>query len=123
MHPRNAHQIVEQFRKFAELSGALSGPLVETAELRVVNGGRPYRQRDYLQKDQILLRKIMVEGLGHAWSGGDKRYRFNDATGPDASRLIWEFMSAFRRKCDGQPTERPADLLRSPVSVPSLPLR
>lgn len=105
VHPRNAHQIVEQFRTFAELSGELSDPLVEAAELRVVNGGRPYRQRDYLQKDRTLLRQIIVEGLGHAWSGGNDRYQFNDATGPDASRLIWEFVSAFRRKPDGQLTE------------------
>jgi poly(hydroxyalkanoate) depolymerase family esterase len=102
VHPRNADQIVEQFRKFAELTGTLSGPLVETEEQRVVSVGRPYRQRDYLQEHRTLLRKIIIEGLGHAWSGGDDRYRFNDATGPDASRLIWEFVSTFRRELDGR---------------------
>jgi len=99
VHPRNAQQIVEQFRRFAELT---RGPLIETEELRIVSLGRPYRQRDYLQEDRTLLRAITIEGLGHAWSGGDDRYRFNDATGPDASRLIWEFVSAFRREIDGR---------------------
>jgi poly(hydroxyalkanoate) depolymerase family esterase len=101
VHPRNAQQIVEQFQRFAELTGALSGPLMETRELRVVNVGRPYRQRDYLQEGKTLLRQIIIEGLGHGWSGGDDRYRFNDSTGPDASRLVWEFVSKFRRDLDG----------------------
>ena len=43
------------------------------------------------------MRKIIVEGLGHAWSGGDERHSFNDAAGPDASRLIWDFVSMFHR--------------------------
>jgi poly(3-hydroxybutyrate) depolymerase len=46
---------------------------------------------------RILARKIIVEGLGHAWSGGDERHPFNDAAGPDASRLIWDFVSMFHR--------------------------
>ena len=58
---------------------------------------RAYRQRDYLHHKRILLRKIIVEGMGHAWSGGDERHPFNDRAGPDASRLIWEFVSMFRR--------------------------
>ena len=33
-----------------------------------------------------------VEGLGHAWSGGDAGERFSDARGPDASRMTWAFM-------------------------------
>jgi poly(hydroxyalkanoate) depolymerase family esterase len=113
VHPRNAYQTVEQFGKFAELTGALSGPLVETEEQRVVNvAGRPYRQRDYLQGNQTLLRRIIIEGLGHAWSGGDGRYRFNDSTGPDASRIIWDFVSMFRRECEGESTAGEPGVLR-----------
>jgi poly(hydroxyalkanoate) depolymerase family esterase len=115
VHPRNAHQIVEQFRKFAELTGAPPGPLVETEERRVVSAGRPYRQRDYRQEDRTLLRRIIIEGLGHAWSGGDDRYRFNDATGPDASRLIWEFVSVFRRELDERAIADDPEVLRDPV--------
>ena len=33
----------------------------------------------------------------HAWSGGDARYEFNDAMGPDASRLILEFVMQYER--------------------------
>jgi poly(hydroxyalkanoate) depolymerase family esterase len=101
VHPRNAQLLIEQFRKFAELTEAQSGPLVETEERRVVTVGRPYRQRDYRQEGRTVLRQIIIEGLGHAWSGGDDRYRFSGSTGPDASRLIWEFVSIFRRELDG----------------------
>ena len=97
VHPRNADQIVEQLRAFAHLVGKPPIPLVESPELRLSGPGHTYRQQDYLHNKRILARKIIVEGLGHAWSGGDERHPFNDAAGPDASRLIWDFVSMFRR--------------------------
>jgi poly(hydroxyalkanoate) depolymerase family esterase len=33
----------------------------------------------------------MVDGLGHAWSGGDAKQPFSDAKGPDASAMAWRF--------------------------------
>jgi poly(hydroxyalkanoate) depolymerase family esterase len=97
VHPRNAEQIVEQLRVFAQCVGKPSDPLVESPELRLSSTDRAYRQKDYLRNKRVLLRKIVVEGMGHAWSGGDERHPFNYAAGPDASRLIWDFVSMFRR--------------------------
>ena len=97
VHPRNAEQIVAQFRKFAELVTLPPQPLGEPVEQFVTDNGRSYRQRDYVRSDQVLLRSILIDGLGHAWSGGDEREVFNDPTPPDASRLIWDFLSRFRR--------------------------
>jgi poly(hydroxyalkanoate) depolymerase family esterase len=34
-----------------------------------------------------------VHGLGHAWSGGAARQPYSDVRGPDASRLLWRFVS------------------------------
>lgn len=34
-----------------------------------------------------------VAGLGHAWSGGAAGQLFSDASGPDASAMIWSFVS------------------------------
>jgi poly(3-hydroxybutyrate) depolymerase len=96
VHPRNAEQIIQQFRAFAELTATPPSGLVESEERHVMSAGRAYRQRDYLRKNRVLLREIIVEGMGHAWSGGDERHRFNDAAGPDASQLIWDFVSGFR---------------------------
>jgi poly(hydroxyalkanoate) depolymerase family esterase len=95
--PRNADQIIEELRALALCLGMASVPLHESSELRRQDAGRAYRQTDYLQNGRPVLRKIIVEGLGHAWSGGDTRHPFNDAQGPDASRLIWDFVSTHRR--------------------------
>jgi len=97
VHPRNAEQIVAQFRKFAELVTVPAQPLAGPVERYVTGNGRGYRQRDYARSDQVLLRSILIDGLGHAWSGGDEREVFNDPAPPDASRLIWDFLSKFRR--------------------------
>lgn len=97
VHPRNAEQIIKQLRAFAQYLGKSSEPLTESPELRLSGRDRAYRQKDYLDNKRVLLRKIMVEGMGHAWSGGDERHPFNDSAGPDASRLIWDFVSMFRR--------------------------
>jgi len=97
VHPRNAELIVAQFRKFAELLSVPPRPLHGPLEQYITGNGRTYRQRDYARSDQVLLRSILIEGLGHAWSGGDERETFNDPMPPDASRLLWDFLSKFRR--------------------------
>ena len=97
VNPVNADQIIEQTRTLAEHESMPPLPLVESAERRVADSRRAYRLRDYRRDGRIVLRKIMVEGLGHAWSGGDERHPFNDSQGPDASQLIWEFLREFRR--------------------------
>lgn len=38
-----------------------------------------------------------VEGLGHAWSGGDGGVAFSAPEGPDASLMMWTFFSRHRR--------------------------
>ena len=97
VHPRNAEQIVRQFRRFAEVLGSPPEPSSDPVEHSISGAGRSYRQRDYARSDQLLIRSILIEGLGHAWSGGDERLRFNDPALPDTSRLIWDFCSKFRR--------------------------
>jgi len=91
VNPINADQIIELLAMRAESIHPTAG-VVRDGERRVESGGRIYRQQDYLQGGRMVLRKVMVEGLGHAWSGGDPRHEFNDAHGPDASRLILDFV-------------------------------
>jgi poly(hydroxyalkanoate) depolymerase family esterase len=97
VHPRNADQIIAQFSRFAELLSAPPRPLEAAAERLFSAGARTSRRRDYERDGQVMLREIVIEGLAHAWSGGDSRHRFNDPAPPDASRLVWEFVSRFRR--------------------------
>ena len=63
-------------------------------------GGRACTSREYSLEGRVYLLSYSIEGLGHAWSGGDPAYRFNDSAGPRASELIWEFVSRYRRDPD-----------------------
>jgi len=105
VNPVNADSIVEQLRARAEYIDPGAAPL-PSAERRRESGGRTYRQQDYTQHGRVVLRKILIEGLGHAWSGGDAQYEFNDAAGPEASRLILDFATRHHREI--QPTASPA---------------
>ena len=44
-----------------------------------------------------LVESVRVAGLKHAWSGGNPRYEFNDARGPDSSAMMWAFFQQHRR--------------------------
>ena len=98
VNPVNADRIIEQLMARAEYIDTSAGALFASNERRIDSGGRTYRQQDYTQQGRIVLRKVLVEGLGHAWSGGDAQYEFNEAAGPDASRLILEFVAQYRRE-------------------------
>lgn len=100
VNPVNAEQIIEQAR-LAAGNGVLPGPLVESPARRITGASHAYVLRDYVRDGRAVLRRIIVEGLDHAWSGGDDRHPFNDPRGPDASRLIWDFVKDFRRLPDG----------------------
>ena len=100
VNPVNAEHIIEQAR-LAATNGAASQPLVESPPRRIAGPRHAYVQRDYERDGRTVLRRIAVEDLDHAWSGGDDRHPFNDPKGPDASRLIWDFVKDFRRLPDG----------------------
>ncbi|MBV8144009.1 MAG: PHB depolymerase family esterase [Gammaproteobacteria bacterium] len=103
VHARNAEQIVRQLVRFAEVLGTPADLLTDTLHEGVGSGVRSYRLREYGRGGQLLLRSILIDGLGHAWSGGDERLRFNDPALPDTTRLIWEFFHDFRRTAAQRP--------------------
>jgi poly(hydroxyalkanoate) depolymerase family esterase len=98
VNPVNADRIIEQLTARAELIDPSAGALTASSEHPIDSGGRTYRVQDYTQEGRIVLRKVLVEGLAHAWSGGDPRYEFNDADGPDATRLILDFVMQYQRE-------------------------
>jgi poly(3-hydroxybutyrate) depolymerase len=42
--------------------------------------------------NRLVARHILVEGLGHAWSGGDDTFPYNDPRAPDATALLDTFV-------------------------------
>lgn len=95
VNPANAQQIIDQLKVRAEYLDPAAGAL--EFEERCFGGSRSYRQQDYSRHGSVVLRKISIAGLAHAWSGGDGRVQFNDAEGPAASRLVVDFIMQFER--------------------------
>jgi poly(hydroxyalkanoate) depolymerase family esterase len=94
--PVNAAQLVRQYLALNGHPGADGGdrndlPLpdtreVTTAELRTVTTS------EWKVAGLLVARHVLIDGLGHAWSGGDGNYRYSDPHGPDATALLGAFV-------------------------------
>lgn len=62
---------------------------------RTVQRGKRYAATvtDYRADGQLVATLCAVQGLGHGWSGGAAGQPYSDPAGPDASRMIWAFVS------------------------------
>lgn len=49
--------------------------------------------REFRRRGSRVATLCEVEGLRHAWSGGDASHPYGDPEGPDASRLVWSFLA------------------------------
>lgn len=101
---RNAALAVELW---AQAAGARTG------KPREVRRGQRHAMQvtDYKCGRRTVATLCEVQGLGHAWSGGDARERFSDPHGPDASRLVWRFV---RSHFDGAPRDAPMKVRPQP---------
>ena len=83
---RNGQAAAQQW---ASAAGAQSGP-----PRQVQRGQRyPMTVADYKSNGRLVVTRVEVAGLGHAWSGGASRLPYGDSRGPDASRLVWAFVN------------------------------
>jgi poly(hydroxyalkanoate) depolymerase family esterase len=85
VHPSNAERIVAASR--------LGLPSASAKTLHGLSaGGRNYTQTILSDEDgRARLEHWSIEGLGHAWSGGDSDGSYTDPRGPDASREMVRF--------------------------------
>lgn len=97
VNPVNFSQIIEQLCAVANKLAPEQAPMGSSREVNRVEGGRTYQQQDFMCGDQVLVRSLAIDHLGHAWSGGDSRYEFQDPDGPDASQHIAEFLLHYQR--------------------------
>ncbi|MGG0537846.1 extracellular catalytic domain type 1 short-chain-length polyhydroxyalkanoate depolymerase [Priestia aryabhattai] len=95
--PINAHQILSQWAQTNDRAsdGLDNNNIDDTADQTLpgtVSGGRSYTQ--YIYKDtagKTVMEKYMIEGMGHAWSGGSTSGSYTDLKGPNATKLSWNF--------------------------------
>jgi poly(3-hydroxybutyrate) depolymerase len=100
--PANADALVRQYLRFNRLSqesgvGATDAGRVPPpfATARSATGGdRAFRIDDWHRGLRPVVRRVVVNGLGHAWSGGDGAYAYADPRGPDALDLLDAFVAA-----------------------------
>ena len=83
--PSNGTQVAQLW---ADREGA------KAARPRIVQRGKRYPAMitDYRNRGRLVATLCIVNGLGHAWSGGAPGVPYSDPKGPDASRMAWSFM-------------------------------
>ena len=90
--PRNALALARQYLALANV--AVDGCALPdaAADRSDVAEGHRMRTRDWRAGDALAARLVEVDGLGHAWSGGEASLPFNDATSPSAIDMICAWM-------------------------------
>ena len=95
----NADELAQQFLL---VNGA---QLSSVAAKRRLHAGRTAGQRPRLAyhtdtwyaKRTPYIVNCTVNGLGHAWSGGDRSIDYTEPRGPNASLMLWEFFAHHQR--------------------------
>ena len=100
VNPRNATQVIEQFAQTNDYAddgqdndSVVGTPTSQAAYHPPAKHG--YTIYDYRYDGQLLMRKVVVDDMKHAWSGGKRSALdpYYDPQGPDASSMIWDFFS------------------------------
>jgi poly(hydroxyalkanoate) depolymerase family esterase len=98
--PLNATALVNQYLAFNGYAAdaTASGDATPQADQAVTAevAGRRSTTNDWTADGQLVVRSVSIQGLGHAWSGGDAAYAYNDASGPAASELLAAFVGQVR---------------------------
>jgi poly(hydroxyalkanoate) depolymerase family esterase len=94
--PRHAAALARQFlaRNGLEVPAGTetSLPAADRDAREAPVHGRAYRVREWLRDGRLAVRLVEVEGLGHAWSGGDASLPFHDAEPPDATAMLGDLL-------------------------------
>ena len=99
VRPPNADRIVDQWlasRDAARTNGRNRVRPLATTRAFVVDGRRCIRTRWYTARGRRVLEYWRIDGLGHAWSGGDVKGQFVDRAGPRAADVMWTFFGRHR---------------------------
>ncbi|MEC5422604.1 PHB depolymerase family esterase [Virgibacillus sp. C22-A2] len=112
VRPINGDQVITQWIRTNNLvysdKNSISETPSETIQHQVPNG-RSYTQYIYKNTtEQTILEKYVVQGMGHAWSGGSYQGSYTDPNGPNASERMWNFFKS-RTMSGGETDPDPDD--------------
>ncbi len=93
---RNAIDLVRQFLVFNDYPRPTGDtgdglPATDASTTTVLPGGRTMTTDDFCIDGRLVARLVRVAELGHAWSGGDGAFAYNDPEPPDATALFGAF--------------------------------
>ncbi len=94
--PVNAAQLVRQYLALnghpaAAGGGATDLPAVDSTRVAPLEG-RVVTTWEWQHEGRLVARYVRADTLGHAWSGGDAAYPYNDPAPPDATALLGSFV-------------------------------
>jgi poly(3-hydroxybutyrate) depolymerase len=84
VHPSNGAML---FQQMASRNPGASVVITDTRS----GGRKATRRRLAAGSGEALAEHLLIEGAGHAWSGGNGEGTFADTAGPDVSREMIEF--------------------------------
>ncbi|HEY2743388.1 MAG TPA: PHB depolymerase family esterase [Polyangia bacterium] len=87
--PVNDDQVATQWLDTDTTLGANVPAMPDSTTMGQVAGGHSYTTTSW----GSLVTKVAVDGMGHAWSGGDASGSYTDSQGPNASLLAWQFFA------------------------------
>ncbi|WP_135825712.1 extracellular catalytic domain type 1 short-chain-length polyhydroxyalkanoate depolymerase [Halorussus ruber] len=102
VYPINGHQAAEQATQTNDLAtdDADDDGTDYTADAVTDGSSASYAYTTYDYHDEngeTIVKKLMVDGMGHAWSGGVSGGEYTAPGGPDASQLLWNFFEGKTR--------------------------
>jgi poly(hydroxyalkanoate) depolymerase family esterase len=72
-------------------------PVADATATTPLSGGQTMTTDDYSSDGRVVARLVRVAELGHAWSGGDGAFAYNDPRPPDATALFGAFFAQCMR--------------------------
>jgi hypothetical protein len=89
-------------------------PAADEESTSTLASGRAVTVSDYRLDGRLVVRRVRVVGLAHAWSGGDDAFPYNDPNPPDATALLAQFVAdacprkTLKPKSEVRPWQSPA---------------
>jgi len=101
VYPINGNQVLSQWaqtndRAYDGLDDNDIDDVADTTAKLSVSGGRTYTKYSYKNSatGAVVMEKLMIDGMGHSYSGGCSCEFYTDPYGPDATTMSYNFFTA-----------------------------